>query len=558
MKLTSKGLEEMLVAPGFVTKEQFESVKQEARQRNISLEEVLVERGLIQDEHLGRLIAERMGFNFVDLRRVTIPKEILNIIPEEVAKNQQVICFDQVSEGIKVAMTDPNNLEMIDWLERKTNQRIIPYYTTPRSIKVALKYFHQQVKESFEDVVNQELKRIKSGTAGAETAVIKIVDAIIRYGYENEASDIHIEPMKKETIVRYRIDGILRRGLTLPRFVHDSIVTRIKVLSNLRIDEHFAAQDGRFTVTIGQDSFDARVSVIPITAGEKIELRLLSERARKFTLDSLGLFEKDIEIIKEYTKKSYGMLIAGGPTGCGKTTTMYAILKILNTPEVNISSIEDPVEYYIPGVNQVQVNPRTNLTFSQGLRSIVRQDPDIILVGEIRDRETVKIAIDTAMTGHLVLSTMHAINAAANLIRLIEMGAEPYLVASSVILVIAQRLVRKICPACIESYELKKSEALSKFPQQVVEELFKNTDEVRLYRGRGCKNCDGTGYFGRIGIFEVLEVKPNIRELIIAKASADRIEAQARKNGMTTMLEDGIQKILLGITTIEEIVRALT
>ncbi|MCD6177878.1 type II/IV secretion system protein [bacterium] len=547
----------MLVEPGFVSEKDFQSALKEAKEKNLALEEVLVKKNIISDKELGLLIAEELGCPFVDLRKESISPDVLKIIPELVAKMQQVIVFDKTKEGLKVAMANPRDYKMIKWLEKKTGEKIKVYYATPSSIREALKFYRKEIKEEFNEIIQSQLQKIKAGETGPGVVpVIRMVDSIIQYGYENRASDIHIEPLEKETRIRFRIDGILHNVLSLPKNIHNLIVSRIKVLAKLRTDEHFAAQDGKFVAEFGKEKFDIRVSIVPVTEGEKVVMRLLSERIRRFDLDNLGLLERDLQKIKSAIKKPFGMILATGPTGCGKTTTLYSILKILNKPEVNISTIEDPVEYDIEGVNQIQVNPKTNITFANGLRSIVRQDPDIIMVGEIRDPETASIAINAAMTGHLVLSTMHANTAATNLPRLIDMGIEPFLVASSVNIIIAQRLVRKICTKCRESYEVTKKD-LEKFnlSKEMIEKLFRGKEKIRIFRGKGCRACVNTGYFGRTGIFEVLEMKENIQKLIMKKADADQIQKQAIENGMTTMLEDGIEKILLGITTIEEVIR---
>lgn len=557
MKLSQEKLKEILVGPEFIAAEEFELAKSVAEKENKPIEEVLVEKELITDENLGKLIAEELDYKFVNLRKEAVPEEIIKIVPELVAKNQQLIVFDKTKEGLKIAMADPANFEMIDWLERKTGEKIIPYYATSRDIREALKYYRKELKKTFEEIIKEEAERTEKRKVKAQDLpIIKIVDTLIKYAYENRASDVHIKPLEKETQVRFRIDGILHNVLALPQNIHGLVITRIKVLAKLRTDEHFAAQDGKFVVRLDGEKFDIRVSIVPVIEGENVVMRLLSERARRFSLDALGLSDPDFKKVQTAIEKPYGMILATGPTGCGKTTTLYAILKILNKPEVNICTIEDPVEYDVEGVSQIQVNPKTNLTFTKGLRSIVRQDPDILMVGEIRDKETAGIAINAAMTGHLVLSTMHANTAATNLPRLIDMGIEPFLVSSSVNVIVAQRLVRKICIKCRESYEITKKELerlnLSK---DLIKKFLKSRKKIRVYQGRGCKACVNTGYFGRIGIFEVLEMEDNVRKLVMEKANADEIQGQAIKNGMTTMLEDGIEKVLSGITTIEEIIR---
>ena len=557
MGITSNKLRQLVVEPGYIAKPDFESALKKAKEEKKDLSHVLVDNELIKDEELGRLIAEEMGFLFINLKKENIAEEVLKIIPELVAKNQQVIVFDKTREGLKVAMADPKNYEMIKWLEKKTGEKIEVYFATYSDVRDALKFYKKGIKKEFSDIIEEELgKTKKQDLKTKDVPIIKILDTLIEYAYENGASDVHIEPLEEKTQIRFRIDGVLHNVVSLPQNIHDLLVSRIKVLSKLRTDEHFAAQDGKFVVKQDKDRFDVRVSIVPVTEGENVVMRLLSEKARRFTLEDLGFGDKDLEKIKDAIKKPYGMILSTGPTGCGKTTTLYAILKLLNKPKVNICTIEDPVEYDIEGVSQIQVNSKTELTFAKGLRSIVRQDPDIIMVGEIRDEETAGIAVNSAMTGHLVLSTMHANTAATNTVRLIDMGIEPFLTASSINVIIGQRLVRKICAKCRESREIKrdKLEKLG-FSEELVNKFFKKGDKIRIYYGKGCKGCANTGYSGRTGIFELLEIEDNIKEMIMAKINSDKIEDQAVKNGMKTMVEDGIEKVLSGVTTIEEIIR---
>ncbi len=557
MGITSNKLRQLVVEPGYIAKPDFESALKKAKEEKKDLSHVLVDNELIKDEELGRLIAEEMGFLFINLKKEKIAEEVLKIIPELVAKNQQVIVFDKTREGLKVAMADPKNYEMIKWLEKKTGERIEVYFATYSGVRDALKFYKKGIKKEFSDIIEEELgKTKKQDLKTKDVPIIKILDTLIEYAYENGASDVHIEPLEEKTQIRFRIDGVLHNVVSLPQNIHDLLVSRIKVLSKLRTDEHFAAQDGKFVVKQDKDRFDVRVSIVPVTEGENVVMRLLSEKARRFTLEDLGFGDKDLEKIKDAIKKPYGMILSTGPTGCGKTTTLYAILKLLNKPKVNICTIEDPVEYDIEGVSQIQVNPKTELTFAKGLRSIVRQDPDIIMVGEIRDEETAGIAVNSAMTGHLVLSTMHANTAATNTVRLIDMGIEPFLTASSINVIIGQRLVRKICDKCRESREIKRDQ-LEKlgFSEELINKFFKKGAKIRIYYGKGCKGCANTGYSGRTGIFELLEIEDNIKEMIMAKINSDKIEDQAVKNGMKTMVEDGIEKVLSGVTTIEEIIR---
>lgn len=559
MKITESFLKKILVDSNIVSQKDFNLAKEEAKESKMSLEEAILFRNLVSDEELGQLISEETGFPFVSLEKTKISKDVLNIVPEIVAKKQGIIVFERGKEGIKVAMVDPANLEIREFIERKTGEMVIPYYTTERGIHDSLKHYRKEIKEEFEEIIGKTLEDFKDAKMEDQSLpIIKMVDLILTHGYENRASDIHIEPYKKKIVLRYRIDGILHDVLTLPSFTRDFMVSRIKILARLRTDEHEAAQDGHFSFSSTEERVDIRVSVVPIGEGEKVVMRLLSEKARRFSLEDLGFLEEDFKILKKNIKKPWGMILIAGPTGCGKTTTLYGILKILNSRKVNICTIEDPIEYDVEGINQIQVNPKTNLNFSDGLRAIVRQDPDIIMVGEIRDPETAKLAVNAAMTGHLVLSTFHSNDASTTIPRLLDMGIEPFLITSTVNIIVAQRLVRKICPKCIESYEITVSKLSSLLPKELVEKLPKTGQgKIYLFRGKGCLLCQKTGYLGRIGIFELLEMEEPIKKLVMEKANASRIKEEAVKQGMVTMIEDGLKKLETGVTTIDEILRAV-
>ncbi len=559
MKITSLLLKKVLVDSGLIEPKNFEAAKKEASAKEEPLENILKEKGFISDEELGKLLADESGFPFVNLRRVKIDKEVLKIVPEIVAKKQKIIVFDKTKKGLKMAMHNPENLEIREFIKRKTGERVIPYFATKDDILEALKHYKKEIKEEFEEIIKERLEEFKRTKREARPLpVIKMVDSILNYGYENRASDIHIEPYEEKTIIRYRIDGVLYDILTLPKVLHDFLVSRIKILAKLRIDIHDAAQDGHFSFSVPAEKVDVRISVVPIEEGEKVVMRMLAEKAKRFDLEELGLRAEGLGIINKNIRKPWGMILASGPTGCGKTTTMYAILKILNTRKLNIMTIEDPIEYDVPGINQIQVNPKANLTFSQGLRAVIRQDPNIIMVGEIRDTETAKLAVNAAMTGHLVLSTFHATDAPTTLPRLLDMGIEPFLIVSTINIVIAQRLVRRICPKCIESYEVFFSEIEPLLDKDLASKLPETKkDRVRLFRGKGCPLCQNTGYRGRVGIFEILEINESIKRLIMEKANASRIREEAASLGMTTMIEDGIKKVEVGVTTIEEILRAV-
>lgn len=390
---------------------------------------------------------------------------------------------------------------------------------------------------------------------GAELSIINLVDGLVEHSYNARASDIHIEPEEKRVRVRLRIDGVLREAFVFPKEIHSEIITRIKVLSGLRTDEHQAAQDGRFRLDLKKAGMiDVRVSIVPTYYGEDAILRLLAEKSEKFSLDSLAFAPQDRKKIDRAIQKPFGMILATGPTGSGKTTTLYTFIKMLNTPEVSIITIEDPIEYAITGIEQIQVNPRTGLTFADGLRSILRQDPNIIMVGEIRDEETARIAVNAALTGHLLLSTLHTNDASTTLPRLLDMKIEPFLIASTVNIALGQRLVRKICPDC----KVKKPVTLDEMKslaEILPEKSLVNYKE--FYQGIGCSKCNNSGYRGRIGIYEVLLMNDDVRAGVVRKASADEIKQIAIKNGMTTMIEDGLQKVMTGITTVEEILRVM-
>jgi len=385
--------------------------------------------------------------------------------------------------------------------------------------------------------------------------VAKIVDAVIEVAYQDRASDIHIEPEEANSLVRLRIDGVLQDVMRVPKKLHDRMITRIKVLSNLRTDEHLAAQDGKMRARLEEENLDIRVSIVPIADGEKAVLRLLSSRSRQYTLQDLGMSPADLDKLTRAFTKSYGAILSTGPTGSGKTTTIYAILKIINTREKNITTVEDPVEYRIKGANQIQVNTKTNLTFANGLRSILRQDPNVIFVGEIRDNETAGIAVNAALTGHLVLSTLHTNDAATAIPRLIDMKVEPFLVASTVTVILAQRLVRQICPGCKYALEVTADELAKSFPVDLLKENLGSKAKYTIYKGKGCKQCRMSGYSGRVGLFEVLEVDKEIRKLITERNDADVIAKAAVKAGMKTIIADGFAKIAAGVTTVEEVVR---
>lgn len=558
MLYSDESLYKVLAELGVIGQKQLEDSRKESLSQKIPLAKILVDHDLISDENLGKVISDLIKVPFIKLTETAITPEILQIIPENVALKQRVVVFSSDKTGLKLAMADPSNEDIIRMVSQKAGMPVKAYFATDRDLDRALGLYKKSLQTDFDSMIAQSISEAKAASTSeaAETPIAKIIDTLIDHAYSQRASDIHIEPKEESSVIRFRIDGVLHDMLNLPLSLHDKIISRIKVLSKLRIDEHLSAQDGKMQKKMPEETLDIRVSVVPTINGEKIVLRLLSSKSRQFGLLDLGMNDKDVAKVKGGFMKPYGMVLATGPTGCGKTTTIYAILKIINNREKNIATIEDPVEYEVEGINQIQVNPKSNLTFAEGLKSIMRQDPDIMFVGEIRDNETASIAINSAMTGHLVLSTLHTNDSATALPRFIEMGVEPFLVSSTVNVIIAQRLVRRLCEKCRYSTTVDAAKLKNEIGMEVFNKHFDNKTEIRLYMSKGCPVCHNTGYVGRVGIFEVLEASDKIKELIVAKADSEEIEKQAELEGMTTMMDDGIEKAITGITSIEEVVRA--
>ncbi len=553
MIIPDEQLRQLLLQKGLVSEKTLSDVADLAKSSDLSFSEALIEKDVISDESLGRIIADFIKIPFVSLSKIAIPEEVFHLLPEKVARKQKVIPFAQDLNGIKLAIADPGNKDIVNLLAKKTGLPVIPYLATQRDIYNTLHIYRKGLQKTFDNLIAKEIGP-NSVLASDEAPIAKIVDLLIDYAYQDKASDIHIEPEEKNSLVRFRIDGILHDVLYMPKNLHDRVITRIKVLSKLRTDEHLSPQDGQIRMKFEENTIDLRVSILPVVDGEKAVLRLLSSY-QHLSLSDLGMSEKDLKKVTNAFKKPYGMLLSTGPTGSGKTTSIYAILKILNTREKNITTIEDPVEYRIKRVNQIQVNTKTNLTFANGLRSILRQDPNIIFVGEIRDNETAAIAVNAALTGHLVLSTLHTNDAATTLPRLIDMKVEPFLVASTVNLIVAQRLVRGICEMCRTQTVICKEELAKHLPLEIISKYFGNAQNIKVYQGKGCKLCHNTGYKGRVGIFEVLEITKRIKQLITDKSDSDLIAKIAQEEGMTPMLEDGLEKVARGITTLEEVLR---
>ncbi len=559
MKIDDKKLKKILLSESYVTEDDILVAEEYAHNHNTSISDYLLSEGIMDKNLLGQAIAEHFGVPYADLSKMRIEEDVLRLIPEVVAKKRGVVAFGLGEGVLKLGMTDPTDLEIVHLVAKRVGVTIEPHYINEHDLEDAMSAYKSTLKEQFNNILDQ-LKDIELSKDARDEMTIEMVDTLMQYGYENKSSDIHIEPYESKLLVRFRIDGVMHDVLDVPKDFSELIMSRIKILSKMRTDEHRAAQDGKFRYKTGDETIDVRVSVLPVTHGEKTVMRLLSAKSRQFSLADLGLEDHDLTKIKKAIKHPHGMILVTGPTGSGKTTTLYAILKILNKRDVNIATIEDPVEYDVEGISQIQVNKKTSLTFASGLRSIVRQDPDIIMVGEIRDEETAGIAVNSALTGHLVLSTLHTNDAATALPRLLDMGVEPFLVASTVNVIVAQRLVREICPNCRVSYNLSEEEQKLLMAESYIKDILikkghEDLKTLRLYKGEGCKVCGNSGFKGRIGVFEVLEMEENIRELVLRQASSDEVTKQARANGMTSMMEDGVGMVLNGVTTIEEVLR---
>ncbi|MEK9174266.1 MAG: ATPase, T2SS/T4P/T4SS family, partial [Patescibacteria group bacterium] len=479
MRIEMEQLKMFLIDSSILPKDQVDQVSAEAKEAGKDLGAMLLEKKLVKEAELQRMYAYILGIPFVDLSKEAVPIEILQIVPELIAKKYNIVAFQKSGRDLKVAMLNPEDLQTIDFIKKKTGLRIIPCLTTKESVQSALKQYERSLKAEFGDILTDEVQQEGEPEENLEAVaaglpIIRIVDTLLKHAILESASDIHIEPEEKEVHVRYRIDGVLHEAMTLPHDVAQGIVARIKVLSNLKLDEHRLPQDGRFKIEKDDYRIAFRVSILPVFDGEKIVMRLLDESSKGLTLEKMGLHPKALEIVQREINKPNGMILVTGPTGSGKTTTLYTMMDILNTPEVNVSTVEDPVEYRMPRVNQTQVQPKIGMTFAAALRSLLRQDPDIIMVGEIRDQETLEIAMHAAMTGHLVLSTLHTNSAAATLPRMLDMGAEPFLIASTVNVIIAQRLVRRLCVECRKEYKLEKKEI------ETLGKLF-NIDEVLTF-----------------------------------------------------------------------------
>lgn len=582
MQVLESDLKNFILDSGLVSRKDVEAADVTAKERKQSIGDILVSEGALSESGLRRIKAYVLGIPFVNLKDMKVPFDVLSLIPEPIARTHSIIAFKKSDTDLEVAMLDTEDLPAIDSVRKKTGLKILPRLTDEDSIKHSLLQYQKSLKEEFGDLITTEAGKLKvvNENTGQEASgedlkkmaedlpIVRIVDTLLRHAILQGASDIHIEELEDAVLVRYRIDGILHDAMSLPREASAGIVARIKVLANLKLDEKRLPQDGRFKMETEGEKVSFRVSLLPTYYGEKVVMRLLRETGEGFTLDALGLHGEPMERIHQAMKQTTGIILISGPTGSGKTTTLYTILDILNTPDVNISTVEDPIEYQMKRVNQTQVNPTIGFTFANGLRALLRQDPNIIMVGEIRDGETASLAINAALTGHLVLSTIHTNSAAGAIPRLIDMGVEPFLLVSTLRLVVGQRLVRKLCDGK-EQYTIdavardkiatkeKFEAALSALESEKLVKAGTKLDTLPFYKPVPSTECED-GYKSRQGIHEIMTVSPAIRDLILHNGTPDAIEEQARKEGMLTMIEDGIYKAARGITSIEEVLRAVS
>ncbi len=566
LRIPDLKLKELLLADGVIKSADFDQAAKEADRLGRPVADLLMSRGVMTEDYFLNLLAKLYGVERARLPERQIQEDVARLIPEELARDKRVILFFREADGtLDAAMEDPSDLEALSFLEGRLKARVKPFLASRDDLNKGLALYGKQRAEDFKRIIEENVQAsLKSKARDEKEAalnlpVVAITDSLIAYAMASRASDIHLEVLEGNVLIRFRVDGILREVIRVEKAVHPAVVARIKLLSGMKLDEHYKPQDGRFRYKIGEEYIDIRVSVIPTFHGEKVEMRLLEASQRLLSWEEVGMFPDMFGALKRNIQKTYGMVLVTGPTGSGKTTMLYNIMGLLNKPEVNVMSIEDPIEYDMKYVNQMQVNVQAGITFANGLRSILRQDPNIIMVGEIRDEETAEISVHSALTGHLVLSSLHTNDSIGAVPRLIDMHVAPFLVAAVLNAVTAQRLVRRICLDCIASYaptpefiETTKAEIAAM--ELTIDFKMPKT----LFRGEGCLACSHTGYKGRIGIFEILDVDEEIREYIVnPKFTLDGLRAIAKKHGFISMFEDGLRKVERGMTTIEEILRVI-
>ena len=559
-------LTEVLIDNNLINKESFERALEVQKDKGGRLSNILVELGYIDEQNLISALSQGLGIPTINLAKFKIDPEVTKMIPKEVARHYQIIPISKMGNLLTVAMSDPLNIFAIDDIKNLTGFEIGPIITTPKDISEAIKQYyepstHEAIKEVMGQIAEAELEMLAEEeeefsedpsqllNLTMDAPVVKITNSILAQATKLQASDILVEPLEKRMRVRYRIDGVLREAASPPKSVYLALISRLKVMAQLNIAERRLPQDGRFKVKISNREVDYRLSILPSSLGEKAALRILDKSKVTLDVEKLGFQDQSLDDLKKSSSKPHGMILVCGPTGSGKTTTLYSVLKYVDSPEKNIVSVEDPVEYQLEGINQVTARIDIGLTFASALRSILRQDPDIIMIGEIRDAETADIAIKSALTGHLVLSSLHTTTASGSIVRLVNMGIEPFLITSSLICIMAQRLVRQICGHCKEAYSP---------PEALIKTIFGSRPpqkDIKFYRGRGCPGCLNTGYVSRIAIGEVLVLTNKIRDLIINRAQESEIKYCARQEGMKTLRENGLAKAMAGVTTLEEVIR---
>lgn len=570
-------LNQLLTQKNVVEQSVLDTLDNDPASTSVPWEDFLIERKVITEDKLLSIKSDFLHVPLIDLRNEHIDQDVLSLVPEPIAHRHKIISFARTKSDLSLAMIDPTDLQTKDFIQKKTGLNIRTFLIGKSSLEFGISKYHSNLEGEIKHLVSgPDVPSTVGGDDQAvglkkmaeEIPVIRVVDTLLEYAVFEKASDIHIEPQENSVTVRYRIDGILHDVMTLPKMIQPALVARIKVLSNLKIDEHRLPQDGRFKIEKDGYKYSLRVSTIPIFDGEKVVMRLLDETSKALTLEQLGFLTSQLDAVGRAIHKSHGMMLITGPTGSGKSTSLYAILTLLNSRSVNISTIEDPVEYRIEGSNQMQVNPKIGLTFAIGLRALLRQDPNVIMIGEIRDAETAEEAVHAAMTGHVVLSTLHTNSAAGALPRLLDIGIEPYLIASTVNGVMGQRLVRVLCPECNKEQRLDKAFVDTLAKEFDLERLMavyeregvlpkgaKTLEDIPFRKPQGCDKCGPSGYKGRIGIHEVLELTPAIADMILQKAPAQDIQGKAEQDGMILMWQDGFIKALQGITTIDEVLR---
>ncbi len=581
MRIQDEQLKTFIIDAGLIKKSEIAAVEKVAKDERRTLAEALIAQGHMTEDDMRRVESYVLGVPFVSLKNMKIDFDVLTMIPEPVARTHNIIAFKKTDKELEVAMLDTADLPAIDFVKKKVGLKILPRLTDTESMRGALRQYQKTLKDEFGELIMKDASALKviAEEGGEEISekdlkkmaedlpVVRIVDTLLRHAIIQGASDIHVEPMEEEVVVRYRIDGILNDAMKLPKHAAGTLVARIKVLSNLKLDQKRLPQDGRFKMEMDGQKVAFRVSMLPVFFGEKIVMRLLRESRSGFSLEGIGFHGSTLERIHKATRATTGIILVTGPTGSGKSTTLYTILDLLNSPEVNISTIEDPIEYQMARVNQSQVKPEIGFTFAAGLRSLMRQDPDIIMVGEVRDQETASLAINAALTGHLVLATVHTNSASGTVARLVDMGVESFLLVSTLRVAIGQRLVRKLADDRLP-YVLSKAErdelashvdldsVLNTLKEEKIVKEDATWNDIQFYHPKE-KGETEDGYKGRMGIHEVLQVSPTIKEMVMAQKTGDEIEAQARKEGMLTMLEDGIYKAAKGLTSIEEVLRVI-